>query len=635
MLAGGTVFGYIALIGLLRSYNFLLTLNTILLILSSIALMYLFSNRMLFFQSFLEALVAPFRTIITYIRSFFAGAELIFKGKISSHETPKDNKHNIRKALRRFFFTALVGILLIVILISLLSKADPIYATFIQTYLSEPFSRFIRSFQDRIVPSIILFLLLIPFMTYTAQAVFHPPRKLLARLHYVNEYAALMALIALVMVSFLAVQWQYIFSALGPETDLSQFGVATYSEYVRKGFWELLQVAVTIYLLVWVGLITYRNRENGKGRFLLIMQMVLLALLALFVFSIFRRVWVYQLIHGWTLIRIYGSLFLFWLLCITGILAIRHFLQKNWITAEIILTFLVFVGMSLFNAEKFIVQHHPPTVNKHVDTIYLVNMSPDGYLGWKKAYAFSTDTLRDTYGEGTIGADQRREIWYAGYITFELAKKYHALVQTYGTPEEQEEYYNAVSSYYTKQQKKIINNSISQEKKNNQERENDTLGQIENLLEEDSEEGTSMELPSYPVQQLQNLEEFEKKAEEEQYPIGEKIAIWKYNFFNSSHNYFSIDYGTIERFDDQQDILISFDVPDEKDYKRYTNTTFNRILRWNGSNARAYEQMKTEIPIEELFMLMDQYMVLKRKILFQPEEERDVDIDVSFSPPLL
>ena len=227
---------------------------------------------------------------------------------------------------------------------------------------------------------------------------------------YLREFVVVMTLVSCIMAAFLIVQWQYIFVSVPAETDLSRFGVQTYSEYVTKGFIELLQVAVLLYSLLWAGLLLLR-RNNFNHMFLKMMQYVVVGEFVLFAASVLRRVHLYQAYHGLTLIRVYGALFLLWLLVMIVTLAARHMTRRPVVQYEIIFTLIILVFIGLHNTEAFIATSSPPTVNDRVDYIYLSRLSADGVVGWKQAYNHAKEVLANPqFNSGkVIGQEDRRE----------------------------------------------------------------------------------------------------------------------------------------------------------------------------------------------------------------------------------
>ena len=151
----------------------------------------------------------------------------------------------------------------------------------------------------------------------------------------------IIVMVTVVLGLFLTVQWPYVFVNVAKETDLSQFGVATYSEYVTRGFGELIAVVGLLWVVSWMAILTYKYTSPGMQKALQILHTILGLELVLFIVSIFRRVWLYQQYHGQTLSRIYGLAFLIWLSGMLVSQALRYVRRSGLVTLEIAWSLLV------------------------------------------------------------------------------------------------------------------------------------------------------------------------------------------------------------------------------------------------------------------------------------------------------
>jgi hypothetical protein len=262
--------------------------------------------------------------------------------------------------------------------------------------------------------------------------------------------------VALVMAVFLIVQFRYLFAAV-PEADLHQFGVNTYSEYVRKGFGELLVVGVLIYSVVGGSLLVYRQKdgETASKRSLKTANYVLLSEGAIFVASIFRRILLYQAEHGLTRIRIYGSVFLVMLLALMVILALRHiYNRQRWYLMEWAAMIMAVVWLGLINVDHLIAKVYPPTVNKEIDYVYIARLSADGVAGWIDVYDHSHEVVnRPGWLSKTELTDaEAREVFYVRQQTMMLYQNYLHLALKYGSKEDIE----ALKTY------RVVDFSVSQ-----------------------------------------------------------------------------------------------------------------------------------------------------------------------------
>ena len=332
-----------------------------------------------------------------------------------------------------------IGLPVVAWLISLLSHADPIFANFVKNIVSE---EFLRQLPSRLVWSVFIVIMMLPLLKLAWRG-YRSPLGFLTR-GWEREMSIVLAMVVVVLGSFLVVQWPYVFVSVAKETDLSMYGVATYSEYVKKGFGDLLQVALLVWGVAWAALLVGKNRV---GQALLGLEF------GVFVVSIFRRVWLYQSLHGMTLARLYGLVVLVWLVGMMVSMIMRYLYQNvRWVRIEMAWMVAVIFGSILINMESFVVKD-PPTVNGRVDYVYLSRLSGDGYAGWKQAQNWAAEKLdKLSKAEGPYAhiyfydKDDRRDIFYAGLIARELTKSYHELIMQYGSDEEVREYFREVIS---------------------------------------------------------------------------------------------------------------------------------------------------------------------------------------------
>jgi hypothetical protein len=416
-----------------------------------------------------------------------------------------------------------------------------------------------------------------------------------------------MAMVALTLGSFLVIQWPYIFAHVAFETDLSKLVFATYSEYVRKGFLEFITVALFVYSLIWIGLLALRGKTS---KYLSTIQLIVLAEFGIFLLSLFRRIALYQTFHGWSLIRIYGGLFLVFILGLTITLALRHIIKKNWILVEACWAAALFIFIMVFNAESYIVTSHPPTVNKRVDYIYMSRMSTDGLIGWQKAQEHTETTIHSILDLDTlITKDQRREVAYSAIVIQNLMQNYQDLIVKYGTEKEVREYYKAITLLY---KNKLI------------EWNSDPLKQpfdVQNITDEINKTAKLYEQLSNEKIALKDI----------------KIKVQIYTMINpsSSGNTFDpqalkrtpLTFYTISFYDDSY--------PYSGLVRQVERANENRMFIWNKSEYDAYIQLKNTQSFTYLNHLADHYLELYKRISNQSPKERDYEQDISFNSPLL
>lgn len=399
-----------------------------------------------FWQSVVDIVAAPFLAVGSYLLGAFYVLSHSLDGKISELVPVKKETVSLLR-LKSLVIGGIVGIVVLAIFIPLLS-ADPVFKTFIN-HINLPES--LSKEALRVVFSGILFLVFLP-LVYALSVKFssqNTEKKILS-FSFGSEVGVVTALVAILFAVYLFLAWPYLFVSVPTELHLSQIGVATYSEYVRKGFGEFLLAAGLLYGLLCVGVVALKS-FGGKSRLLQVAHTIVFGEFILFVFSILRRVLLYQDYHGLSIVRIYGSIFLILVLLLGGTLIVRRLWNGignlKWATVEVIIIGLMVIFVAFFNVSQFLLLN-PPTVNKRVDYVYLSRLSADGYDGWKLAYQYAKKTLENSQRETFIDRETRREVVYAGFINRQLLQNYSTLVNHYGTSEDKKEFVKSVCAGY-------------------------------------------------------------------------------------------------------------------------------------------------------------------------------------------
>jgi hypothetical protein len=557
-----------------RANGFVILLLSLSILFVLFSYVYLSVRRLSFFRSWQEVIFSPIKMTEDYITSFFSGvfAQNNLKTKVSHHGR---NWQVVARGL-------IIAFPIVLVLILLLSGADPIYGKFIHDIFNIQID-FRQEIWQRIVFSLFVFSVLFPFIFFKIKSENPPVLCGLSKLSIISEMGIVMFLIAIILASFLIIQFPYVFVNVAQETSLAQFGVATYSEYVRRGFIELIFASLVVYGTVWLGLVSLRHGSAGNKKLLIYLQLGVIAELLIFIFSLYRRIWLYQSLHGWSLVRIYGGIFLVWLTFMIMTLAWRHFAAKHWVLKEGIFTFFVIIFVGFFNAEGFIATSvHPPTVNGRVDYVYLSRLSPDGYEGWKKAYEYATEVLvlRGLQNKALINRDERREVAYAGLIVGQLSENHDRWFWQF---------------------------------KNEDEEKTELIKMVEDSI--------------YRYNDDKFFQDVRKEI------INDKDGKTNINIYTDKNfgNFYS------NRFDNTVDWgkQSFYTVIRTDNYGRKYNSFFDKVFNYNYSAFATFQQFKTLTDIDDLIRLQRAYFQLGKKISLQPENEHDFEFDISLDSPFI
>lgn len=193
------------------------------------------------------------------------------------------------------------------------------------------------------------------------------------------ELSILLGSINLLFLLFILVQITYLFG--GQNNILSAEGL-TYAEYARKGFFELIGVALISYLVIWkADMEIFRTNRNKPAAY-----KVLTGLLVLFVqvimYSAFKRLALYEDAFGFTTLRLYSHFFTAWLGVIFVLLfykVITDSKDDKFIFRTAIISIVFLFALNLINPDKFIAQKN---IDRYfsmgkIDMEYLAGLSDD------------------------------------------------------------------------------------------------------------------------------------------------------------------------------------------------------------------------------------------------------------------
>ncbi len=328
---------------------------------------------------------------------------------------------------------AVITLPIILVITYLLAQADPVFSKLVNEILNIKINLpdFLSNIPERFIHSLILLLLLIPIAMLKIEQPFISPLKHEKFAKYKNELSVLVLSLVAVLAVFLAIQFRYLFANVA-ETQLHQFGINTYSEYVRKGFVEMLIVSVIVYLVSASSFVVYRSLNQSKN-WLRRFNFLLLAEMLIFIISIFRRVLLYQNYHGLTRVRIYGSMFLIMLIGLTITLALRQIKKQfsNWYLYEIGIVIGTMLLSVFLKTDRLIATTFPPHVNNEIDYIYISRLSADGVDGWIKAYQDAKQSMEEIQQDGGT-----RLTVYTYLSISQLKEKYTFLIKHYGSKED-------------------------------------------------------------------------------------------------------------------------------------------------------------------------------------------------------
>lgn len=285
----------------------------------------------------------------------------------------------------RVFKGLIMAVPVLIIFAVLFSQADLAFSQFIKGFVDITISA--RTMQY-IVLLFVAFVAALSFLSYVffpkqSQTTLpseqsgsepHPGKGL--------EVLVFLGLISALFLVFIGFQITYLF---GGEANIISAGF-TYAEYARRGFWELLMVAL-LSLLVLLASEKYASAESKKDKRFLIPALVLVAEVVVVIVSAFKRLALYIDAYGMTTLRFYVAVFIMLLLVLFILLAVKFIRskQEQFFAFGTLLTAVGFlIAVNVVNPDAFIARSNLEQYSQtgKIDVVYVGNLSADA-VPWK------------------------------------------------------------------------------------------------------------------------------------------------------------------------------------------------------------------------------------------------------------
>lgn len=183
--------------------------------------------------------------------------------------------------------------------------------------------------------------------------------------------------VVLLFAAFVAIQFAYFF---GGRTNITLQGL-TYAQYARRGFFELVAVSImTLGLAFVLDRSTVRSvrREHTIFR---VLCLLLVGLTMVILVSASQRMLLYEEAYGFTLLRVYTQVAMFWIGVLFLFFVLDMFrLRKNILSLGILLTVIGYLAtLNMMNMDYYIAEHNIARFRngQELDTAYLNILSVD------------------------------------------------------------------------------------------------------------------------------------------------------------------------------------------------------------------------------------------------------------------
>ncbi|HEX3082214.1 MAG TPA: DUF4173 domain-containing protein [Candidatus Saccharimonadia bacterium] len=200
--------------------------------------------------------------------------------------------------------------------------------------------------------------------------------------------------------AFIVIQFAYLF---GGQHNISAQGF-TYAEYARKGFFELIAVALLTFGLAWAGDQFVAKGKAGHTRAFRLLSGALVLQVILIMASAFKRLYLYEQAYGFTTLRLYSHAFTVLLAVIFLILLykiLKDASEPIFALPAFIAVIAFVVAMNLLSPDAFIARANLDRFHStgKIDSAYLARLSDDALPQLIAAFEATSRDDKQTLGE--------------------------------------------------------------------------------------------------------------------------------------------------------------------------------------------------------------------------------------------
>ena len=201
-----------------------------------------------------------------------------------------------------------------------------------------------------------------------------------------TETGIILGAIDVLFIAFVIIQVRYLF---GGTANITETGY-TFAEYARRGFGELVAVAV-LSLLVYLGLNTISKRETRGARIgFSIVSILLMANVLVMLASSLQRLLLYEGAYGFSELRTYTHVFIYWLAALIVVTIVLEILrQRGRFALALLVAGLGFaITLAVMNVDGFIVRQNVARTaqGEELDFNYLQQLGTDAVPAMVTAY---------------------------------------------------------------------------------------------------------------------------------------------------------------------------------------------------------------------------------------------------------
>lgn len=362
-----------------------------------VSVMLTFAGMLLLTATFLDGYWPWYRVrdyvveIVKVIGNGFAGAALLSTRK---RAVPADEEVRAKSGLTKawpILRGILIALPIVAVFAVLLSSADQVFADWVKNLFDlEKIPEYLfRLFYVIVITGVLVGIYLKAIHPANAAQKPAPNTPWMKPFLGWTESGIVLAAVNLLFIVFVIIQMRYLF---GGTANISETGY-TYAEYARKGFGELVAVAVlSLGMYMVLSTITRANSRFSKIGFS-VLSVLLMVNVAVILASSLQRLTLYEDAYGFSQLRTYTHVFIYWLAALIVAVVVLEILRRRGHLAFTLLIAVVGFGASLavLNVDGFIVKRNVQraVAGEALDVAYLNALSADAVPQLIASYADS------------------------------------------------------------------------------------------------------------------------------------------------------------------------------------------------------------------------------------------------------
>jgi hypothetical protein len=369
----------------------------------------------------------PFYGILDHLTAAFRlGTTAAMHPALLAAEKAKPETTAPPPAWRRWLPAVLRGLLLalpvVMVFAVLLSSADPVFGKVMKNLFNiDRLPEYIFRLTYILAGMYLLVgVFLYAILSSREEGLSSPDRQRVKPFIGFIEAVVVLGCVSLLFAVFVVIQFKYFF---GGNANITAEGF-TYAEYARRGFGELVAVAV-FSLLLFLGLGTLTHREDPtRRRVFSALGTILVAMVVVILISSYRRLLLYENAYGFTSLRLYTHVFMIWLgILLVGIAGLEIAGRIRLFSLAALTTIFGFtLTLAIMNVDSTIVRMNGSRglEGRPLDAAYLDSLSADSVPSLLDLYSSSRQPEKDVIGASLscrlYRMEQNRQTAWQSYL---------------------------------------------------------------------------------------------------------------------------------------------------------------------------------------------------------------------------